>query len=415
MGEERWQRYLASFAAPIPVSIRINPFKKTDLSHLPLDKKVAWCDDGFYLSERPNFTLDPLLHAGAYYVQEASSMFLSQVMRRWATPELFAMSPLALDLCAAPGGKSTLMRAQLPEGVVLFSNEPDRRRANILMENMQKQGHPDVYVTNAYPRDYARTALRFSFILADVPCSGEGMFRKDEGAIGEWGIANVMKCAQLQRTIIEDIWPSLMPGGMMVYSTCTFNTHENEENVRWIKERFGAEVLQVPVDDEWNITGSLLKGFAEPCYRFIPGTTHGEGLFTAVLRKPMESNGGTQRKGIGIANVRQMDKAVEGVRVISNGRYKGTQKGKSLIPAHAEALLVKPDKNKYPSADLTKEEALRYLHHEAIILPPDVEKGFVVVRYHGLPLGFVKNLGCRANNLYPQEWKIRNTFTPTLG
>lgn len=391
-GEERWQRYLKAFEVDAPVSVRLNPFKHAAVS--PLDEyrstDVPWCRNAFYLSERPNFTHDPLLHAGAYYVQEASSMFLDLVLQQHLRGDETRM----LDLCAAPGGKSTLARAALPEGCLLMSNEPDRRRANILMENMQKQGHPNVIVTNSYPRDYRSDGQQFDVILADVPCSGEGMFRKDEGAIREWSLQNVMKCAELQRSIISDIWDCLMPGGLLIYSTCTFNLHEDEENVRWIAEELGAEILPVEILEGWNICGSLLPEWHEPVYRFIPGTTRGEGLFMAVLRKDGDS-------------VPSQDKAIKRLRVLSDGKPQGTMKGKNVIPAHAEALLTSLSKDKYPMVELSKDDALRYLHHEAIILPAETPRGFVIVTYGGLPLGFVKNIGNRANNLYPQEWKIK--------
>lgn len=401
-GADRWQRYLAAFDQTAPVSIRVNPFKRCDITHLPIERQVPWCRDAFYLSSRPDFTLDPLLHSGAYYVQEASSMFLDKVMAEHCPNSMFGKGAMALDLCAAPGGKSTLLRAALPEEVTLFSNEPDRRRANILMENIQKQGHPNVIVTNNYPKDYNKSGLQFDFILTDVPCSGEGMFRKDEGAIGEWSLQNVMKCATLQRSIIEEIWQCLKPGGILVYSTCTFNTHEDEENVRWIMEGYGAELLSVECEKDWNITGSLLPDWQQPVYRFIPGTTQGEGLFMAVLRKPTDgaSHGGKT----------DMKKALSRLRILSDGKPVGTQKGKSVIPAHAEALLINLPKEKYPMVELTKEDALHYLHHDAIVLPPDAPRGFVVVTYQSLPLGFVKNIGNRANNLYPQEWKIKKNI-----
>ena len=422
-GEERWKNYLASFEGSVPVSVRQNPFKapQTPEGVVP----VPWCRNAFYLSERPNFTLDPLLHAGVYYVQEAGSMFLDEVLRQLKInePQNYQLSignyqlNSVLDLCAAPGGKSTLLRAALPDDCVLYSNEPDRRRANILMENIQKQGHPNVIVTNNYAIDYQRAGLSFDLIVCDVPCSGEGMFRKDYGAIGEWSLQNVMKCATLQRTIIEDIWPCLNEGGVLVYSTCTFNLHEDEENVKWICETLGAEIIPIEVKDEWNITGSLLKGWDKPVYRFIPGTTKGEGLFMAVLRKaPLPPKGdlvdsndssraSSQRKNVS----KKLPLGGQGgLRIMSDGHPVGTQKGKNIIPAHAEALLINLPKDKYPFAELSKEEALKYLHHEAIVLDTDVPKGFVVVTYQGHPLGFVKNIGNRANNLYPQEWKIRN-------
>lgn len=406
-GDVRWRRYLDAFNEPTPVSIRVNPFKACGLSHLPIKREVPWCQDAFYLKERPNFTHDPLLHAGAYYVQEASSMFLDHALRHSALLTPHSSLLTALDLCAAPGGKSTLLRAALPDHVRLMSNEPDRRRANILMENMQKQGHPNVIVTNNYPKDYAKAGLRFGLILADVPCSGEGMFRKDAGAIGEWSVQNVMKCAVLQRDIISDIWPCLNPGGILVYSTCTFNTHENEENVRWITEELGGETLPIPTEPEWNITGSLLDGWHGNAYRFIPGTTRGEGLFMAVIRKTA-TEGALNSSLLTIPSSLSTRKGQSPLRVLSDGNPVGTQKGKSIIPAHAEALLTNLPQEKYPRAELSHDDALRYLHHEAITLPADTPRGFVIVTYQSLPLGFVKNIGNRANNLYPQEWKIRN-------
>ena len=430
-GEERWKNYLASFDGSVPVSVRLNPFKASDTPEGAVP--VPWCRNAFYLSERPNFTLDPLLHAGVYYVQEAGSMFLDEVLRQLkeGVPSSSVTTPLplwegqgggsVLDLCAAPGGKSTLLRAALPDDCVLYSNEPDRRRANILMENIQKQGHPNVIVTNNYAIDYQRAGLSFDLIVCDVPCSGEGMFRKDYGAIGEWSLQNVMKCATLQRSIIEDIWSCLNEGGVLVYSTCTFNLHEDEENVKWICETLGAEIIPIEVKDEWNITGSLLKGWDKPVYRFIPGTTKGEGLFMAVLRKLKIDNGklkiectqseSKSKKGKG-KNGRDANSQFSifnsQLRILSDGHPVGTQKGKNIIPAHAEALLINLPKDKYPFAELSKEDALKYLHHEAIVLDADVPKGFVIVTYQGHPLGFVKNIGNRANNLYPQEWKIRN-------
>lgn len=391
IGSERWQRYLAAFDEPVPVSIRLNPFKvkegDVDLCEM---EEVPWCRNAYYLKQRPDFTLDPLLHAGVYYVQEAASMFLDRVLQQYMRDGI----SFALDLCAAPGGKSTLLRAALPQTAVLYSNEPIRRRANILMENMQKQGHPKVVVTNNYAIDYQKARLNFDLIVCDVPCSGEGMFRKDSGAIGEWSMQNVMNCASLQRSIIEDIWPCLNQGGIMIYSTCTFNLHENEENVRWICETLGGEVLPVDIDGEWNIMGNMMEDWDAPVYRFMPGITRGEGLFMAVLRKTSDDVvSGKQKK----------DK----IHVLSDGNPKPTVKGKNIIPAHEESLLVNLPADKYPQVELSPEDALRYLHHDVLTLSPDVPRGFVVVTYKEHPLGFVKNIGNRANNLYPQEWKIR--------
>lgn len=388
-GEELYQRFLRSFDEEPPVSVRLNPFKPGKTFR---GERVPWCKDAVWLNQREEFTLDPLFHAGCYYVQEAGSMFLDQVLRQYAT------SPVdMLDLCAAPGGKSTLARATLPEGSMLYCNESDRRRANILSENMQKQGHPDVVVTSNFATDYQRTGMIFDIILADVPCSGEGMFRKDSNAISEWSIGNVRRCRDLQRSIISDIWSCLAYDGLLIYSTCTFNTSENEENVRWIASELGAELLPVHQLEEWQITGSLLEGFNFPVYRFIPGVTRSEGLFMAVLRKTRE----TEARHILRSDANDL------LHVLHNGRQLQAKRELKNRPAHAEALSITLSEDSFPRVELPLHQALAYLRHEALILDNNVPRGLVVVCYKGHPLGFVKNIGSRANNLYPQEWKIK--------
>ena len=377
-GEAVWQQYLHSFDEPAPVSVRLNPFKPlSSLTSylLPLADPVPHCKDAYYLTERPNFTLDPLLHAGAYYVQEASSMYLDKIIREELSTFNYQLSTV-LDLCAAPGGKSTLLRAALPENVKLFSNEPDRKRANILVENMQKQGHPNVVVTNSYASDYKKSGLLFDLILTDVPCSGEGMFRKDPATIKEWSVQNVMKCQQLQRSIINDIWDCLRPGGILIYSTCTFNRHEDEENIEWIKDNFEAEEIL-------------------PAKRFIPGVDRGEGLFMAVLRK-MSTDVTISRQNM------------QALRILSTVNSQLSTVNCQLSPSHASALSIATPKDAYPRVELSREDALKYLHRESLILPEETPRGYVIVTYQDLPLGFVKNIGTRANNLYPKEWKIRN-------
>lgn len=393
-GEEIYSKFIASFDKRLPVSVRLNPFKKGKQF---AGVSVPWCRNGIWLEERPDFTLDPLLHAGCYYVQEAASMFLDEVIRQHVSQPV-----TMLDLCAAPGGKSTLARAALPEGSVLFSNEPDHKRANILMENIQKQGHTDVIVTNNYAKDYQKAKLKFDVILADVPCSGEGMFRKDEGAIREWSIKNVLACRDLQRSIIEDIWHCLNDGGLLIYSTCTFNTREDEENVRWIAETLGAEVISVDTKAEWHISGSMLEGFSEPVYRFIPGITDTEGLFMTVLRK--DGKGEINKPNLKRNNLQKA------LRILWDGNPQPIVKGKDRIPPHAEALLFNLGKNKYPQVEISLRQALLYLRREAITLDSDTPRGYLIVCFEGHPLGFVKNLGNRANNLYPQEWRIRKSI-----
>ena len=409
MGDELFACLEQGLVAQPPVSIRLNPFKTAGMEPTAAHEQIGWCDEGFYLSDRPSFTFDPFFHAGLYYVQEASSMFVGHVVRQ------LAPSPVhMLDLCAAPGGKTTCVMGALPSGSVLFSNEPVKLRARILCENVLKFGHPDIYVTNNHARDYQKMRLKFDLILADVPCSGEGMFRKDEGAIEEWSPANVAKCAQLQREIVRDIWPCLNDGGHLIYSTCTFNAHEDEENANWIAQELGADFVTIPTKPEWNITGSLTDG--HPMYRFIPGKTRGEGLFMAVLRKRGAAD--TLPRTSDKPLVAWKEKDLKGLHVLAHGVNAPLQKGKDLIPDISEALSILPHKERYAAVDVDYPAAIAYLRREAITLPPQTPRGIVLVTFHGQPLGFAKNLGNRANNLFPQEWKIKSShqppFTPIL-
>ena len=397
-GPTRWERFARAFEEPATVSIRLNPFKCKDENFFAHTTQVPWCKHGFWLSERPNFTLDPLFHAGVYYVQEAGSLFLDYVLRACVQDPVGA-----LDLCGAPGGKSTLLRAALPQGSMLVSNEPDRRRANILLENMLKQGHPDVLVTHNFAHEFTQTDLVFDVILTDVPCSGEGLFRRDQAAVEEWSPQNVHFCQERQRKILKDVWPCLRAGGLLIYSTCTYNVHENEENVRWIMEELGAEMVPVSVPDEWQITGSLLSGFNGPVYRFIPGITQSEGLFMCVLRKTSD---GPQRATLP-ASLREQTKKFRQIHVLSDGIPTEEIKGKEKVPSVAQALSITMPPDAYPCAELTLPDAQRYLHRESLVLPPTAPRGFVMVTYQGHALGFVKNLGERANNLYPKNWAIK--------
>jgi 16S rRNA C967 or C1407 C5-methylase (RsmB/RsmF family) len=398
-GRRYWEDFLQAFEQPPAVSIRFNPWKYHHEPIFPHLVAVPWCRQGYWLEERPNFTLDPLFHAGVYYVQEAGSLFLDRILSQYVTEPV-----LALDLCAAPGGKSTLMRAALPKGSVLVSNEPDRRRANILLENMLKQGHSDVLVTHNYAQDFAKTDWTFDVILTDVPCSGEGLFRRDEIAVKEWNVSNVQFCQKRQRQILQDIWPCLREGGLLIYSTCTFNTHENEENIRFIMEELGAAILPVGIKPEWQIIGSLLSGWDKPVYRFIPGITRSEGLFTAVLRKTSKSS----RHPILPTSARRHAQAHRFIHLLSDGTAVPEQKGKEQIPSVAQALSVDLPPDSYPRVELSLPQARRYLHRESLVLPSGTPKGFVLVTYANYPLGFMKNLGDRANNLYPKNWAIRS-------
>ena len=458
MGDELYSRLEEGLdSQESPVSIRLNPFKaqSLDVTEGLYDCTVPWCcATGRYLRERPNFTFDPLLHAGLYYVQEAASMIVDHIVRT------FIKEPVRmLDLCASPGGKSTALRAALPEGSVLFSNEPMRTRAQILSENLQKFGHEDVIVTNNYPRDYRKAGIMFDAILADVPCSGEGMFRKDDGARAEWSQQNVDNCWQLQREIVSDIWKCLQPGGLLIYSTCTFNAHEDEENVEWIASELGADIIELPVEESWNITPAVV-GNAPVC-RFLPGISRSEGLFVAVLRKHGESEtttlnasttnskpkkdrknqrkqtaqGGkqqstdtmqalrtpdnftTRRNGDEIVAIPKRwadtyDAAASTLKIMHAGVTLGTEKGRDIIPDQSLAMSRQLNIDAYPHVELSYAEAINFLRKEAITLPEGTPRGFVVVTYLGYPLGMEKNIGNRANNLYPTEWRIKSTHVP---
>ena len=430
LGEEQFAAFCEALSKESPVSIRVNRLKTDAVPEG--GHRVPWCDMGYYLSSRPAFTFDPLFHAGCYYVQEASSMFLEQVLTQYVHEPV-----VMLDLCAAPGGKSTLARSVLPEGSLLVANEVMRNRVQVLAENVTKWGHPGTVVLNNDPADFVPLGELFDVILTDVPCSGEGMFRKDPVAVEEWSVENVTLCWQRQRRIVRDIWRYLKPGGLLIYSTCTYNREENEDNVAWIAEELGAEMLPVEVQPEWGITG--------------PHRTEGEGLFMAVLRKSGESEDDVfvprrrkEKKGKEKASVlpREVKTWVESsdryvwtieenritafsaiyqsvyeilrerMRMVCAGIQVAEIKGRDLIPSHALAMSVCRNESAFPSVEVSYEQAIAYLRKEAFALEADTPRGYVLIRYKGVPLGFVKNIGNRANNLYPQEWRIRSGYLP---
>ena len=352
------------------VSVRLNPRKlsaETLLASNPDLEPVSWCPNAFYLKERPAFTFDPLLHAGAYYVQEASSMFVAEVLRQFMPSE----NPLvALDLCAAPGGKSTLLQSLLPDGSLLISNEPIAKRSQVLAENMQKwmtglpEDAPQSIVTQNFPAEFGALTNGVDVLLTDVPCSGEGMFRKDEGAIREWSLENVALCKQRQQSILQDIWHTLKSGGLLIYSTCTFNRLEDEDNVRYFCDEMG--------------------GFCLFERHFLPGRDRGEGFYLAVIKK----NGNDA-----FSAENDIQKTAEKVR-------------RTLKVLFDSAKTPQPEG---PRIELSYKEALQYLRREALRI--EAPKGPVTLCYRGLVLGSGKGVGNRINNLYPENWRIRTTYT----
>ena len=446
LGETQYPQFEEALQTEIPVSIRPNLAK----CHAKAEgEPISWASSGMYLKTRPTFTFAPLFHAGCYYVQEASSMFVEKVLREYVKEPV-----VMLDLCAAPGGKSTLCRSVLPEGSLLVANEVMRNRSQILAENLMKWGHPEVVVTNNDPVDFTDLTHLFDVILTDVPCSGEGMFRKDQVAVDEWSLENVDVCWKRQRRILNDIWPALKPGGLLIYSTCTFNCEEDEDNVAWIARELGAEILSVPVEESWGITGNL-AGKDFPVYRFLPHRTKGEGFFLAVLRKnegevetiqprlekkkkgkdakgkapqlvvPKEVKSWLKEAGrfeytVKETSVHAFPKAFsdvyalleQNVKVIHAGVTIGEWKGKDLVPHHSLAMSTALEEGVFPRTELTYEQAIAYLRKEGLGLDASVPRGYVLVTYQQVPLGFVKNIGNRANNLYPQEWRIRSGYLP---
>ncbi len=473
LGEAEYNRLAEAIDTPSPTSIRLNAKKITAQQLCDLlseSEPVQWCPDAFYLKERPQFTFDPLLHAGCYYVQEASSMFIGKILRRYA-----GTAPLiALDACAAPGGKSTLALSALPEGSLLVANEYVRTRSQILAENLTKWGNPNIIITNSDTKDFTRIPPLFDVIICDAPCSGEGMFRKDPKAIEDWSLDNVRLCQNRQREIVANLWQALKPGGLFIYSTCTFNQQEDEDNAAWMQSQLNAVPLALPCLFEENDKGNENKkngngnngndndkrgsGSAGliPNGHFFPHLVRGEGFFVAAFTKSEDDENYSpsvrtkkkkDQKGkskpskqpkeltqwIDNPSLFTINESSDGIftafpsayaeplalisetaHVIHYGIQLATMKGKNLQPSHSLAMSLHLAPGAFPAAEVDYNQAIAYLRTEAITLPASVPTGYVLITFKGHPLGFVKNIGNRANNLYPSEWKIKTTFVPKV-
>ncbi|MBD1396128.1 rRNA methyltransferase [Pontibacter sp. JH31] len=439
-----YAQFETALQQPAPVSIRLNLRKLGQQPQLP---SVPWTDTGYYLPERPLFTLDPLLHAGAYYVQEASSMFLEQAIRQTVNLD----QPLrVLDLCGAPGGKSTHIASLLSEDSMLVANEVIRSRATILAENVTKWGSGNVLVTNNDPRDFGKLPDFFDVMVVDAPCSGEGMFRKDLQARQEWSEENVKLCAQRQQRILMDVWEALKPGGILIYSTCTWNEAENESNMAWLAEQENATSLSLRLDPAWGVEASELNGMKG--YRFYPHQVQGEGFFLAVIRKEgiaealVHGSGKKKKHKLTPAGKKEQalvadwliepdrfewlqhgevisaipatifeyaDQVYQKLYVVYAGIEVAEAKGKKLKPLHALALSPYLNKAVFRTEELDLESALRYLRKEDISLEGS-GNDWVLLQYKGLPLGWAKQIGNRMNNYYPKEWRIRMELPQTL-
>lgn len=428
------------------VAVRVNPLKGVEM---PGDKRrVEWSRSGVYIDgERPRFTFDPALHQGLYYVQDPSSMIIENVVSA-LTAE--GRPVVYIDSCAAPGGKTTAAISSLPAGSLVIANEFDRRRAEALVENVIKWGSPCVVVTSGNTARFAALGPIADIVAADVPCSGEGMMRKEEVAVEQWSPALVQQCAALQREIIDNMWQALKPGGYFIYSTCTFNRSEDEKNVAYIIDHHGGTPVDLHLSERFApIAGAI--GSNLPVARFLPGRVDGEGLFLAVLRKPEEEgaeNEVRQRRrkdkerpsakreavpdvarwldgdgyelradgdrviALPAAHAQLIKELGRKLNIIYAGIEAGTVKGRDVVPSQALALSTALRRDAFPAVDVDYTTALMYLSRQAVTLPDGTPKGIVLLTYAGRPLGFVKNLGNRANNLYPAAWAIRSTHLP---
>lgn len=426
-------------------SIRLNlsTQKNTENPTPQTLRPIPWSSSGYYLSERPSFVFDPLWHAGVYYVQEASSMFLEQVLKQTAD---ISKSLRVLDLCAAPGGKSTLIQSVISSESLLVSNEVIKTRANILEENMVKWGGANVVVTNNDPKDFARLENFFDVIVIDAPCSGSGLFRRDPDAIDEWSENNVALCSQRQQRILADVWPALKHDGILIYSTCSYSKQEDEDILDWLINGLSAESCRLSVEAGWNIVETIASQSGAYGYRFWPDKIKGEGFFIAAIRKTdggdwtdikIKKNTTEKLLKATEALVRPWLKEEVDVTLVGQkedvlalpgpvamnlsflqsalyikraGVTIGKMAGKDLIPDHAFALSNIINKN-IPSVELSREAAIQYLRKEEI-KPETASRGWALATYQGQNIGWMKVLPNRVNNYYPKEWRILKQGTP---
>jgi 16S rRNA C967 or C1407 C5-methylase (RsmB/RsmF family)/NOL1/NOP2/fmu family ribosome biogenesis protein len=415
-------------------SIRLNPVKQTIAQQNLFDEAIPWCKNAFYLKERPSFTLDPTFHAGAYYVQEASSMFLWHVVEQLIGAD--TKGKKVLDLCAAPGGKSTLLASYFLDGLVI-ANEIIKSRASILVENCIKWGLPNMIVTNNDPDHFKPLEGFFDLIVVDAPCSGSGLFRKDPQAIEEWSLANVQHCSQRQEKILDAILPSLKEDGILIYSTCSYSKEEDEQIADWLIENKEMISLKIEYNDQWKIIESTSNLKGAYGYRFYPDQIKGEGFFIAAFKKkgssfspryketqltkpnkseldlmnqffmlPSSFNYFKQNDALRIINLEwwsALQQIAATLYIKKAGIEIGTIKGKDIIPSH-ELAVSTLDKTNFSQIEVTKEQSLQYIRRKELSI--DAPKGWCLVKYLDAYLGWIKVLPNRINNYYPAEWRI---------
>lgn len=431
------EAFLQSLQTEPPVSIRLNPGKIHSFHelppNLPVSTPVEWCENAFYLNQRPIFTLDPCFHGGGYYVQEASSMFLHHAVK-----QLMPSGPIRiLDLCAAPGGKSTLLASLMSPDSLLISNEVIRSRAAILKENIIKWGQDNIIVTHNDPSDFRPLESAFDMILVDAPCSGEGMFRKDNTAILEWSENNLRLCSERQKRILSDIYNCLKPEGILIYSTCTYNPGENEEILDYLTEEFETESIPIAHHFE-QITPTSGNAYG---YHFYPHKTRGEGFFIGAVRKkdgrpysPRKNKKQNQYKSpvlpeslqpfilqaerYAIAeNENQISlipslhadfirQTATTLHIIYQGCEIAELNNRKIKLLPALALWQGLNKNNCSIYEADRNTALTFLKKEDIPIP-DLQADWILISYQNISLGWCKNIGNRLNNYYPKEWRIR--------
>jgi 16S rRNA C967 or C1407 C5-methylase (RsmB/RsmF family) len=428
---------LAALDGEAVTSVRFNPYK---LSAKTASDSVSLNRYGAYLAERPVFTLDPAMHAGAYYVQEASSQFVEHIYRQTVGE---AEGVRLLDLCAAPGGKTTLYSTLVGPGGLVVANEVIRQRAAVLADNVRRWGVGNVAVSCNEARDFAPYRHWFDVLAVDAPCSGEGMFRKNPSARGEWSPSGVEMCAARQRKILAEAWDALRPGGVLIYSTCTFNRRENEDNVAWLVENFAVEPIEIEVPAEWGIEHGEAGGIET--FRFWPHKVRGEGFFAAVMRKadnrvkrevprskrqPLtELNRPESRPLVEwVASPEAMKFAVAGdncygfyrpayrdvatlaggLNIIYSGVCMGRIFGGKLRPDHALALFGELRREVVANSCLTRSEALDYLRKREFTDPSRLAEGLNLLTSEGLAIGWTKRIGHRTNTLLPDSFRIVN-------
>jgi len=425
-------------------SIRINPAKKFELQISKFEfSGIPWTRYGYYLTERPSFTFDPLFHAGCYYVQEASSMFLEQALKQ--TVDL--SQPLKiLDLSAAPGGKSTHIQSLISEDSLLVSNEVIRSRGNILKDNIIKWGCENVIVTNNDPKDISRLENYFDVIVVDAPCSGSGLFRRDPEAINEWSENNVALCSQREQRILADVMPALKKEGILIYSTCSYSKSEDEDIIDWISSELRIQTLKLKIENGWGIT-EIETGLGTIGYRFWPDKTKGEGFFIACFKKTegeeevevkvknkaemiTKKEEEVMRKWVKVKGhqlikkentvyawpgslMNDMNFILSGLKVVYAGVRVGELMRDKLIPDHALAMsgLVA---DSTAGINLNYEQAIRYLQRKDLKIDTE-QKGWQLVNFEGHPTGWINVLPNRINNYYPKELRIlKDVKSPPL-